>query len=201
MNQPSADEGWYAPPPPVRPYGAPTGSPVPPSSQPRYDARPRLAAWWQRLLARLIDGVIVGAIGVLIGLPIWIPYLRHAWDLAEQSARTGQAMTIDTRTSVLALAGGAIIDVAYFVYEWVQVGAWGRTIGKRALGIRIVDPRTGAKPSWGQAAGRSAIFTLAPLVPYIGALFDLINVLWQLWDRPWRQCLHDKAARTIVEAA
>jgi hypothetical protein len=27
-----------------------------------------------------------------------------------------------------------------------------------------------------------------------------VNVLWCLFDRPWRQCWHDKAAHTFVAA-
>ena len=26
----------------------------------------------------------------------------------------------------------------------------------------------------------------------------LVDCLWPLWDRPWQQALHDKAAKTIV---
>ncbi len=36
-----------------------------------------------------------------------------------------------------------------------------------------------------------------PAVPYAGEPFELINDLWLLWDQR-RQCLHDKAARTVV---
>lgn len=218
MTRPPADEGWYRPPPPTRPYGAPVGQPAPPTreqpgyypgtqqpgsphpgEQPHFTYGPRLAAWWQRLLARILDGLVAGTIGFLIGLPVWIPYLEHALALAEQAARTGQPLTFDAETSGRAAVASAIIYLTYFVYEWLQVGIWGRTLGKLALGIRIVDQRTRAKPGWQQAGARSAIFTLSPLIPYVGALLDLVNVSWLLWDRPWRQCLHDKAARTIVE--
>jgi uncharacterized RDD family membrane protein YckC len=34
-------------------------------------------------------------------------------------------------------------------------------------------------------------------VPSVGGLFALINESWLLWD-PRRQCLHDKAAGTVV---
>ena len=30
------------------------------------------------------------------------------------------------------------------------------------------------------------------------AVVGVVNVLWCLVDRPWRQCWHDKAARTFV---
>ncbi|WP_338320576.1 hypothetical protein [Streptomyces lonarensis] len=31
-------------------------------------------------------------------------------------------------------------------------------------------------------------------------LVGLLNVVWCLWDRPWRQCWHDKVAGTFVAA-
>jgi hypothetical protein len=34
-------------------------------------------------------------------------------------------------------------------------------------------------------------------VPFIGWLFGLLNELWLLRD-PNRQCVHDRAARTVV---
>jgi hypothetical protein len=37
--------------------------------------------------------------------------------------------------------------------------------------------------------------SLAPqFIPFLG----LIDGLWQLWDKPLQQCLHDKAAQTVV---
>jgi hypothetical protein len=41
------------------------------------------------------------------------------------------------------------------------------------------------------------VYALPALVPVAGGLFSLRNELWLLWDQQ-RQCLHDKAARTVV---
>jgi hypothetical protein len=35
---------------------------------------------------------------------------------------------------------------------------------------------------------------LTSVVPGLG----WVDGLWQLWDKPWRQCLHDKFAQTLV---
>ena len=32
----------------------------------------------------------------------------------------------------------------------------------------------------------------------IGFVFVLIDCLWPLWDKPWQQAIHDKAAKTVV---
>jgi uncharacterized RDD family membrane protein YckC len=90
--------------------------------------------------------------------------------------------------------------VITLVYDWVQHGLWGRTLGKRALGTRVVRASDRSKVSGGAAGGRAAVYALPSIVPFVGGLFTLLNELWLLWDRQ-RQCLHDKAAHTVVVKA
>src|SRR5262249_7035408 len=92
---------------------------------------------------------------------------------------------------------GAGVGVISFGYDWLQHRLWGQTVGQRGMGARVViaDPRS---PISGRAAcGRAAVYALVPVVPSVGGLFALINESWLLWD-PRRQCLHDKAAGTVV---
>ena len=84
-----------------------------------------------------------------------------------------------------------------FGYDWIQHWAWGQTIGKRALGTKVIKDDGSPALGPGTAAGRAAVYALAPFVPLVGSLFALINELWLTWD-PRRQCLHDKAAHTVV---
>ena len=92
---------------------------------------------------------------------------------------------------------GLTLAAVSFGYDWLQHGLWGQTIGKRVMGTKVVTADTRA-PVSGQAAGtRAAVYALVPAVPSVGALFALVNESWLLWD-PGRQCLHDKAARTVV---
>jgi uncharacterized RDD family membrane protein YckC len=74
--------------------------------------------------------------------------------------------------------------------------AYGRTVGKRVLGIRIrmlADDRT---PDLSTALIRWALFTAGTVIA--GGPFLLLDGLWPLWDKPWRQALHDKLAKTVV---
>ncbi len=81
-----------------------------------------------------------------------------------------------------------------FLYYWLMTYKWGRTLGKMALGIQVVRAADGGAVTQGQAAGRSAFYSvLGGLCACIG----LIDVLWLLWDER-RQCLHDKVAGTVV---
>jgi uncharacterized RDD family membrane protein YckC len=195
-----------------RPYpGAGRGAPgygAPSNGTAGQTARdPALAEWWQRLLARLIDGVIL----VILTSPLWFPVLLSLFrrvqrlagqypDLSQPAAaqafNTSLSQMLTGMTGTFLLLGLGVAAVS-FGYDWLQHGLWGQTIGKRVMGTKVVTADTRA-PVSGQAAGtRAAVYALVPAVPSVGALFALINEAWLLWD-PRRQCLHDKAARTVV---
>jgi uncharacterized RDD family membrane protein YckC len=168
---------------------------------------PALAEWWQRLLARVIDGIIVG----ILCSPFWISFFISFFhrvqrlsnqypDLTQPGAQQAlnnslrQMMSGYVGTFLLIGLAGAVI---YFCYDWLQHGLWGQTIGKRALGTKVVRADTRTEISGGAACGRAAVFALVPAVPSVGGIFYLLDSLWLTWD-PRRQCLHDKAASTVV---
>ena len=199
-------------------YGQPAGYPQPYGPYHPYPGAPgggvqlrdpALAEWWQRLLARMIDGVVIAALLSPLWIVTFVPLWTRLLKLAQQAQYAGpgtQAAYNQAVSHLFASMFGAILLLAVvtnlvaFGYDWLQHGLWGRTIGKRVLGTRVVTAGTKARISVGAAAGRAAVYALPGLVPTVGGIFALINELWLLWD-PQRQCLHDKAARTIVVKA
>jgi uncharacterized RDD family membrane protein YckC len=81
-----------------------------------------------------------------------------------------------------------IAGIAY--YTLLEGGAAGRTLGKKLLGIRVVDFNGGGSIGYGRAAIR-----------YIGRLVSsipcLLGYLWMLWDKE-KQTWHDKFATSVV---
>ncbi|MFI5081717.1 MAG: RDD family protein [Streptosporangiales bacterium] len=193
-------------------YGTPGGG-TPGQPAPSYGtggrlARdPALAEWWQRLLARLVDDVIL----IILTSPVWIlgllPLFRRIQRLASQypdlsQPAAAQAFNDGVNQLIAGMVGtflliGAGIGVVSFGYDWLQHGLWGQTIGKRVMGTKVVTADTRSPISGQAACGRAAVYALVPVVPSVGGLFALINESWLLWD-PRRQCLHDKAAGTVV---
>ncbi|HWF33824.1 MAG TPA: RDD family protein [Solirubrobacteraceae bacterium] len=118
------------------------------------------AGFWQRFGAALIDGIIVGIVFAI--LLIALKGIGYA----------------------LAIVAGA----AYYVY--FEGGPTGQTLGKRALGIRVIDFSTGGPIGYGRA-----------FIRYIGKIVSGIPIylgyLWMLWDRE-KQCWHDKFAGDVV---
>jgi len=132
----------------------------------------------QRLVARLVDTLIVG-----------VPIATAATEIF--SRETAQ-------TVVAPLAFAAV----YFGYEAVQLALWGRTVGKRLTGIRVVSA-DGARLRVGQALVRSAIYALPPAARPVPVLNVLAGIFWLaeiglLFEGDHRQALHDRAAGTLV---
>lgn len=172
------------------------GQPTTPDGQ-------RLAGWWHRVLARLLDGVLLAAVTLIVVVPLAAPGLSEgmaAWveeifTAVEQGATTAPAMPVAlqddlTRASLASL-------VVTLVYEIALVHLFGGTLGKLVTGLRVRLRETAGNPGLGTSALRGAVYALLPQIPLIGWLAGLVNYLWPLWDKN-RQALHDKAARTNV---
>ncbi|WP_438487769.1 RDD family protein [Streptomyces sp. S186] len=173
--------GPYGGPPAGGPYGYGSGE---------YGAdplagMPPLAHRGKRLLARIIDAIIIGVPVTLIMNAIvgWVDYFS----------------TSNVETSKQATVSGVTM-LAYLIYEGLMLTARGQTLGKMAMRIRVAMLADGSIPTPQAGWTRAAVYTLPEIVPCCGFIFWLVNVLWCTWDKPYQQCLHDKAARTVVVA-
>lgn len=142
-----------------------------------------LAAPWRRIVAVILDGLVVGfPIGILVGF--WLA--------------TTQPESTDVSTSAAFL----LLSLAAVVYQVVPVALWGQTLGKKIMSIRVVSGQDLGKPGWWRAIRRWALYFLIGLIPIIGgivACFVLPLVgLVMLFVEPKRQVPHDKVADTIV---
>ena len=79
------------------------------------------------------------------------------------------------------------------IYAWLMVGAFGQTLGKMAVGVRVVRRTDASRVSYGRAFGRAASTWLLGVFVFP----ILLAYLWPLWDRR-NQTLYDKMAGTIV---
>jgi uncharacterized RDD family membrane protein YckC len=188
---------------PSAPY--PQAGPVQPQAygggQPGRD--PVLAEWWRRLLARLIDVIAVAIVLLPIGIPMLSPSFSRLQRIANQYPNLATSQAQSAFTSAESKFFGAVYTVSliaaavWFLYDAFQHAKWGQTLGKRALSTKVVSAYDGSPVGSTAAVKRAAVYALIPVVPLLGTFFAIINDLWLTWDRR-RQCLHDKAARTIV---
>lgn len=151
----------------------------------------RLARPVERLGARTLDGVIVA-----IPSGIW------AFAQGRDALVVDESTSITTLGALLLATFGVFLVTALvsFVYEVAPTARWGQTLGKRILGIKVVNVSTGAAPGLSKSLGRWALLILPISVPYVqvpGALFFLLCVL-TMGHEPFYRGWHDKAAGTLV---
>ncbi|WP_143664712.1 RDD family protein, partial [Streptomyces sp. NRRL B-24572] len=162
----------------------------------RAQAAARPAGLGRRLAARLIDGIVLGALVGAASVPFVtaaIDHIEGKIEAAKQSGTTVQVWLLDSTTSVqfgIALASLFVIGI---LYEALPTAKWGRTLGKKLCGIEVRDIEAHEPPTFGKAIRRWLVYSVLGLLG-----IGVVNVLWCLFDRPWRQCWHDKAARTFV---
>ncbi|MFF0717032.1 RDD family protein [Streptomyces bauhiniae] len=179
---------------PVAPWKPPVEDPFLAAARRQAEARP--AGLGKRFAARLIDNLFIGAVTAAAAVPLGVRAVDHTQSKIEAARLSGRTVTVwllDGTTGVsLALVLGVLL-VFGVVYEVLPTARWGRTLGKRLCGIQVRDIEGHQPPSFGAALRRWLVYSV-PGVLVIGVL----GVLWGLFDRPWRQCWHDKAAHTFV---
>lgn len=216
-----------APAAPVAQVAAPAYSPAPAAETgPTTPDGARLAGWWSRVGAYLIDGILLGVVSQIVSIPGTVAMqadledVFDAWETRLDSAETWSEVEplFDDLLGVLSdnvwwLVGPSLVaSMLYFLIFWVWKGA---TLGQMVLGIkvRLRSEDTGGGLPIGSAALRwlvmggigsiaflfafgSGIGTFLAIMGATG-LFGLVNFLWPLFDDK-RQAIHDKVARTNV---
>ena len=131
-----------------------------------------------RFAALFVDGLILGAINVGIGL------------MAGLSA--GQAAGVQPRTAMatLQIVLFAIQMLIGISYETIMIGKYGATLGKMACKIKVVRA-DGGSVSYGLALGRY-------FAKLLSGFTCLIGYIIAIFDKPERRALHDRICNTRV---
>lgn len=114
-----------------------------------------------RFVAALIDGVLIGVVQFILAALI--------------GRSVAQLLTV-------------VLSIAYFGYFEGQPA--GQTIGKRVMGIRVIDFTTGGSLESSKALVRAVVRVVSGFACAIGFIWALFNKEKQTW--------HDLAAQTVV---
>ncbi|MFD9545257.1 RDD family protein [Streptomyces sp. NPDC060022] len=180
--------------PPVVPWKPPVDDPFQQLARAQASARP--AGLGKRLTARILDTVLLGAVVGAIGFPLVTQAMDHIDEKIEAAKQSGETVTVWLLDSTTAGLFGAVLGaflVLGFVLEALPTAKWGRTLGKKLCGLEVRDIESHGPPTIGAALRRWLVYGVLGLL-----VIGVVNVLWCLFDRPWRQCWHDKAAGTFV---
>lgn len=134
---------------------------------------PRYVGFWKRVLAAIIDTLILLVVILPIGIAIYgTAYLRLSQE--------GKTAAFDFVFQFLLPALAAILF-------WRFRGA---TPGKMLIGAKIVDANTFGPPSTGRLVGRYFAYI-------VSALVFMLGFIWMAFDKR-KQGWHDKLAGTVV---
>lgn len=181
---------------PVAPWKPPVEDVFQAAARRQSAARP--AGLGKRLVARLIDTVVLGAVTAAAAVPLGtkaVDHLNEKIDAAKLSGRTETVWLLDGTTSAYLGIVLAVLLLFGVLYEALPTAKWGRTLGKRLCGIEVRGIESHEPPTFGGALRRWLVYSVPGLLG-----IGIIGVAWCLFDRPWRQCWHDKAAHTFVAA-
>ncbi|MER6689310.1 RDD family protein [Streptomyces minutiscleroticus] len=178
------------PPPPGG--GSPYGSPLPPYGGDPFGGgplggdplagMPPLADPARRVFARLVDMVLVGVVVYLVCLLFGV----HQYKVDDNGVRLDDGFWQSLIAAVL-----------YVAYDTFMVSLDGQTLGKRLFRLRVANLRDGSTPLVPTALVRALALWL-PFAFCCACVWTAVAGGWSLIDRPYRQGLHDKAARTVV---
>ncbi|RMB81209.1 RDD family protein [Streptomyces shenzhenensis] len=180
--------------PSVAPWKPPVEDPF--QSMVRRQAAARPAALGKRLVARLIDTVAVGAVTAVAAVPLGTraaDHIQEKIDAAKLSGRTVTVWLLDGTTGPYLAIVLAVFLLTGVLYEVLPTARWGRTLGKRLCGLEVRDIEAHEPPAFGVSLRRWLVHTVPGLLG-----IGIVGFAWCLFDRPWHQCWHDKAAHTFV---
>ncbi|MEU2061676.1 RDD family protein [Streptomyces sp. NPDC013455] len=144
---------------------------------------PPLADSGKRTLARIIDMILVGIV-------VWL--LTWAFGVREY---TVDGDSIQVGRSVAQSFIAAVLYVAYDTFMTSRSG--GQTLGKKWLRLRVADLDNGATPSV-QTSLTRALVLWVPFAFCCACVWTALCGGWSFFDKPYKQGLHDKAAKTVV---
>ncbi|MER8084514.1 RDD family protein [Streptomyces sp. NPDC058316] len=179
---------------PVVPWKPPVDDPFQQLAQAQASARP--AGLGKRFAARLVDTVVLAAPVGAIGFPLVSRAMDHIDEKISAAKLSGETVTVWLVDSTTAGLFGAVLGaflVLGVLLEALPTAKWGRTLGKKLCGLEVRDIESHGAPAFGAALRRWLVYGVLGVL-----VVGVVNVLWCLFDRPWRQCWHDKAAHTFV---
>ena len=168
-----------------------------------------LSGWWKRVLARILDNIIVS----IVALPLAFIPLQKVFDIfwayfeeVLAAAQSGSSSIPEQPSSEFLaplLLATVIVLAVQVVYTVAFLTMKGATPGKMVVGISVRLRERPGPPPLVAVLKRTAVqelgslVGLVPAVGSLGSLFSLMDGLWPLWDNK-KQALHDKVAATNV---
>ncbi|MBV1938325.1 RDD family protein [Streptomyces sp. BV286] len=177
---PPGGDPYGATPPPYGGGGDPYGGG--PYANDPLAGMPPLADSGKRVLARIIDMVLVI---IVVWLLTW-GFGVNEYDVDTDKIEYGKSF------------GQSLIALLLYVgYDTFMTTRSGQTLGKKWLHLRVANLDNGSTPSTQTSLVRALVLWV-PFAFCCACLWTAITGGWSFFDKPYKQGLHDKAAKTVV---
>jgi uncharacterized RDD family membrane protein YckC/ribosomal protein L40E len=152
-----------------------------------YELAGKYAGFWIRLLAFIIDGILIYIVTTIVAAFVY----NGIYGLSSYTKllATIESGTVDS--SVWSFIGITVLTwcIVAIVYLTISIGKWGRTLGKKALGLKVFKS-DGSHVSYWRAFGRYWAYMLCSFTLGIGFLVIAFTGK--------KQGIHDFICDTIV---
>ena len=171
-------------------YGSPgSASPYAPAAVPVVLPSP-YAGFWLRLLAYLIDGIVVGVMFGIFALMVLaivgIGYFRTMLEGMNSEDPTIPAAFI----SIIVLVTALSLVANWLYFAWMESSQYQGTLGKMALGLTVTD-LSGRRVTFARASGRFFAKLITGMIPLV------IGYIMAGFTEK-KQALHDMIASCLV---
>jgi uncharacterized RDD family membrane protein YckC len=155
-----------------------------------------------RVIAAVVDFIILGVIGFVVGLIIH-PILGERFGVGTVFSFTVPSLVSSLAVVLIMLA----VSAAYFIYTWTRMG--GQTVGNKVMKLSVRDAASGGPVTQQQAISRwliiGAPWALAWLqYGILGLILSIVVLVWYIYllvtvaQSPSRQGFHDTYSKTVV---
>lgn len=150
------------------------------------------AGFWLRVVAAIIDYLIVG---IPLGAIFFALIASAMPALVRMEGQDPMviAMTILPRILVIAVIS---LAACWLYWALLESSEWQATLGKKALGLYVTDLE-GRRATFGRTSGRFWGGRGIGAVPYLGGLYFLISCIMAGFTEK-KQALHDMIANCLV---
>ncbi|MCW8880139.1 MAG: RDD family protein [Kangiellaceae bacterium] len=148
-----------------------------------------LASRWERLGAAIVD--------TILALAMVLPFMVVAFSNGDDSQWLEQYNWLFEENLPGIVVTTLYTFGAFLLLHGVLLARNGQTIGKKIVGIKVVDYQTGKLLSFNKIVGlRYFPLWVVQSIPLVGGLLSLINVLAIFGAE--KRCVHDLIAGTKV---
>lgn len=169
----------------------PPPPPLPPQTQAAAPIGVLYAGFWLRVVAAIIDYLILGIPFGAICVAVFASALPELMRM-----QTEPTMMLVTFLPRIIVIGVIYIVGAWLYWAGMEGSKWQATLGKKALGLYVTDME-GRPATFGRTSGRFWAGRGIGIVPYLGGLYFLISCIMAGFTER-KQALHDMIANCLV---